>query len=72
VIRRRGGVIPSEFEVWIGEQQIGGVVSYQVTERHKEVPKLVITVECDELIIDGEYDFADVKFIGRKEDDGAK
>lgn len=64
VIKRRGGLQPSEFEIWIGEQRVEGVISYQVTERYKEIPKVTFTVEASELIEDIEFDFANVEFIG--------
>lgn len=50
VIKRRGGFLPSQLEIWIGEQRIDGVVGYSIEEHYKGIPKVTLTVECDELI----------------------
>jgi hypothetical protein len=64
VIKRRGGILPTEMEIWIGEQRIEGIVGYKVEERYKMVPQITFTVECEELIEELSIEGGEIRFEG--------
>jgi len=66
VIKRRGGILPAELELWIGEQRIEGVVGYSIEEHYRSIPKVTFTVECEELIEEVEFEECELKIQGVK------